>query len=523
MDAGGGLARLKWRYVYWKDGELHWVAPQMISVDAHTRTTQNIDIRMHDMTVQLAHRNWQLQDCGGVCVPQNICEIYATATGNDDDIEELSPIIMQIVYPQHMVQFEPIDPKLYAYVERHCLHVPLRDMFEDKTLHRMPERGLMVTVSTSLSQGGPFARQLKYNIEAEVMMRRVVQHRGPVQFSHTWMSVTRIKFAGVRHFPVGRDGVMQNYESDSGDWWGAEDDLAPEDAGNGVIDIPSDGEDVVDVTAALPATSPSTHSPSTDAGKRMYTLAHTKTLASVADIDTLLPRRLVNDAILHYLLGSLKPLQAGGPEYDDIYVFSSFMLPQLVLQPKAARLPFRAQVRSNFEERLRRWAVVDEKCVLFTKTCIMVPYCYRNIHWLLYVVHQPYARDARGPLVYIFDSSPSVVPDIVHRRNVEGLCEYFRAVAREHVREDLVDCVDKTRGVVEADAPTQTEYWNCGLFLFCYCKALIVPRVERERVLRNVADGRAVFPAVTSMLVDRWRRYFHMALVKLPEFRAGRE
>jgi len=135
---------------------------------------------------------------------------------------------------------------------------------------------------------------------------------------------------------------------------------------------------------------------------------------------------------------------------------------------------------------------------LADKDFILVPANVGDSHWILYVVHQPYAgAGTPGPLLYVFDSLPSLTPYSRHKDMLDRLVAYLDAAAVKYAPE-LQGRTDARRGLKRATVPAQEDAINCGIFVALYANELLHSAAQRHQIVSDVAADRPVMANVTS-------------------------
>jgi len=496
---------LRWCFVYFDGRELVYHKPQSTydSVrDKGARDAEFIfgDGELHDRLACF----WKFDDFSGVIVPSNISDLYSVQTCTDR--QALEPMLMQIAYPEYVDEPREFDAELFQYVQRHCLRVPVNDAVETSARKVRAPR-VFVHQHYDRLQGGEQGYGNRCHLRITLDIENIVAHSGPIEFRETAVGVSRIAVAGLR-------AVAVEHIHEIGD---ARADIAEPAPVSQVIEAPrvavhgGDAMDVSDADEVIGEGAQSDEGGTAVPGKEMYTLAGTKINLDVVDREALRAdthgweQRLLTDNVIHFLFGRLRPLRTPVDEHRDVYVMSSFFMKQLMVNTTPTNV--QAQAAENYKERLVHWATRDSgEFILHDKQVIIIPYNYSNIHWLLYVVYRPYDRLCNQPLLYVFDSLPTLVTDRVHRMNLTGICTYLREAYVKHSGGQPCLGVAEERWFRKAAVPPQNNSWACGWFMFLFGQQLLVSREARERTLVLAAAGRSVLPAVTPAYVNVYRR-----------------
>lgn len=508
--------RLRWCFIYFDDGDLVQHPAQTV-YDSVRNIGMNDAEFLFDQEVRGRFACfWKFDDFSGVIVPSNICEIYSIETGTER--QPLNPIIMQIAFPEYVATPQNFDAELYQFVKRHCIKIPINEMVEESAKKiRAPH--VNVPKTYEIIQGGEEGYGNRCRLDIKLYVENKVAlvglekgHR--VEFRETMISLKRIMIYGIRPISVENihDSVEQtreeimtitgNQQQESMD--------VPSPPMDDIMDVSDTDEDVIRKNKDIQCDIDNANTIINNLVKDMYILAGVKIKLDSIDREALhsdrrgWEQRFLTDNIVHLLFGMMKPLKIFDAEHYDVYVMSSFFMKQLMLDIPPTTVT--SAVATNYVDRLLQWAVRDDgSFILFNKDVIIIPYNYRNIHWLLYVVYKPYAWECKMPLLYIFDSSSSLVPERVHRANFTGIITYFKEAYKHHKKARECPFVGEHRGYCKALVTQQDNGWACGWYMFLFGQQLFVSKENRDKILTDASDGISVMTIITPPYVDMYR------------------
>lgn len=498
--------RPKWAFVYYTGENLVVRQPDTVFESTEWRGKQDANFSFRNELFSKYSYFWHFDDFAGVVVPINICEIYTTHMGIQR--QDIFSILMQIVYPEYVKSPIQFDQGLYDYVERHCVRIPIDEAAKEaaKTVyspHTFVPTKYLTTQGRDLDEGNITITEIVLDVST------LTFYSGPAQFNDIAISVKSIRMQQLMFVPPGAPTAL-DYTTQFGVVPAQEPASADQREEVRAHIQESEGTADAEICKAGPRVLLSSPPSDVNRARDIYINAGVNIKFDITDMTALdlntmnWGDRYVTDNIIHTLLAMTSPLRTYDAKHDDLFVMNSFFMKQLMLNTSAMHV--REIAAGNFAERLTQWALrADGTYLLSDKSVIIVPYNYDNAHWLLYVIHKPYDSECRSPLVYVFDSSSSIVSSRVHHMNVKGICTYLDEAFKFHHRDRQHEPVSDLRGFRIAKVPQQGNGWACGWYTFLFARELIRSRESRESILTAAAKNEPVLQSITSKVFEVYR------------------